>query len=99
MQEEEEAAMASGAEEETRAAVAREGARRSVREKEKTKLRERERRSITTKIVQGLRKNGGYRLSPRADINQVLRELAREAGWTVDPDGTAYRSKVPYFFS
>ncbi|KAF8408783.1 hypothetical protein HHK36_004852 [Tetracentron sinense] len=65
---------------------------RSASEKERTKMRERQRRSITTKIFNGLRKNGGYNLPPRADINDVLRELAREAGWVVEPDGTTYRS-------
>ncbi|XP_059638454.1 BES1/BZR1 homolog protein 3-like [Cornus florida] len=65
---------------------------RSAADKERTKMRERRRRSITTNILHGLRKHGGYRLSPRADINQVLRELAKEAGWVVDPDGTTYRS-------
>ncbi|XP_052183656.1 protein BZR1 homolog 2-like [Diospyros lotus] len=68
---------------------------RSAAEKEKTKMRERQRRSITTKIFHGLRKHGGYRLSPRADINEVLRHLAREAGWVVDADGTTYRSPAP----
>lgn len=53
----------------------------SASEKEKTKLRERHRRSITTKIFNGLRKYGGYNLPPRADINDVLRALANEAGW------------------
>ncbi|KAF5738353.1 hypothetical protein HS088_TW13G01251 [Tripterygium wilfordii] len=66
-------------------------AMRSESEKEKTKLRERQRRAITTKILHGLRKHGGYHLSPRADINEVLRELAKEAGWVVEPDGTTYR--------
>ncbi|XP_057763883.1 protein BZR1 homolog 4-like [Salvia miltiorrhiza] len=65
---------------------------RSALERERTKMRERQRRSITTTIFHGLRKHGGYRLSPRADINEVLRHLALEAGWTVDPDGTTYRS-------
>ncbi|KAL1560506.1 protein BZR1 4-like [Salvia divinorum] len=66
--------------------------RRSALERERTKMRERQRRSITTNIFHGLRKHGGYRLSPRADINEVLRNLAQEAGWTVDNDGTTYRS-------
>ncbi|KAJ0081763.1 hypothetical protein Patl1_11311 [Pistacia atlantica] len=69
------------------------GGGRSESEKEKTKLRERQRRAITTKIFHGLRKWGGYHLSPRADINEVLRELAKEAGWVVEPDGTTYRAK------
>ncbi|KAI5057498.1 hypothetical protein GOP47_0027513 [Adiantum capillus-veneris] len=67
----------------------------SASEKEKTKLRERNRRSITTKIFQGLRKYGGYNLAPRADINEVLRCLAAEAGWTVEEDGTTYRTQAP----
>ena len=71
------------------------GSGRSESEKEKTKIRERQRRAITTKIFHGLRRHGGYRLSPRADINEVLRHLANEAGWLVEPDGTTYRSNVP----
>lgn len=67
---------------------------RSESDKERTKLRERQRRAITTRIFHGLRKYGGYQLSPRSDINQVLRELAKEAGWVVEPDGTTYRYKV-----
>ncbi|KAJ6751865.1 hypothetical protein OIU85_002296 [Salix viminalis] len=67
---------------------------RSESDKERTKLRERERRAITTRIFHGLRKFGGYHLSRRSDINQVLRELAKEAGWVVEPDGTTYRYKV-----
>ncbi|XP_057856784.1 uncharacterized protein LOC131066094 [Cryptomeria japonica] len=67
--------------------------RSSAIEKEKTKLRERHRRSITTKIFNGLRKYGGYNLPPRADINDVLRALAGEAGWIVEPDGTTYRAQ------
>ncbi|POO00967.1 BES1/BZR1 transcription factor [Trema orientale] len=68
------------------------GGGRSEIEKEKTKMRERQRRAITGKIFHGLRKHGGYSLSPRADINEVLRQLAREAGWIVEPDGTTYRA-------
>ncbi|KAL6567254.1 hypothetical protein OROGR_000922 [Orobanche gracilis] len=73
------------------------GSLRSAVEKEKTKMRERQRRSITTNIFHGLRKHGGYRLSPRADINEVLRHVAQEAGWMVDPDGTTYRSRPDTF--
>ncbi|KAL6500606.1 hypothetical protein OROHE_025403 [Orobanche hederae] len=73
------------------------GSLRSAVEKERTKMRERQRRSITTNIFHGLRKHGGYRLSPRADINEVLRHLAQEAGWMVDPDGTTYRSRPASF--
>ncbi|KAK2644790.1 hypothetical protein Ddye_019985 [Dipteronia dyeriana] len=70
------------------------GGVRSESDKERTKLRERQRRAITTKIFHGLRKWGGYHLSPRADINEVLRELAREAGWIIEPDGTTYRATL-----
>ena len=66
----------------------------SEKEKEKTKIRERHRRSITTKILTGLRKHGNYNLPPRADINDVLRALATEAGWIVEADGTTYRNTV-----
>ncbi|XP_068653896.1 BES1/BZR1 homolog protein 4-like [Aristolochia californica] len=66
---------------------------RSASDKEKTKLRERKRRAITTKIFHGLRKHGGYNLPPRADINDVLRHLAGEAGWVIESDGTTYRTK------
>ncbi|KAI3983870.1 hypothetical protein MKX01_011578 [Papaver californicum] len=31
-------------------------------------------------------------LPARADMNDVLAALARQAGWSVDPDGTTYRS-------
>ncbi|BBN19024.1 protein MpBZR1 [Marchantia polymorpha subsp. ruderalis] len=71
----------------------REMAKLSASEKEKTKLRERQRRAITTKIFAGLRKHGGYNLPPRADINDVLKALAQEAGWTVEADGTTYRTQ------
>ncbi|KAI5063346.1 hypothetical protein GOP47_0021893 [Adiantum capillus-veneris] len=64
----------------------------SEKEKEKTKMRERHRRSITTKILTGLRKHGNYNLPPRADINDVLRALAIEAGWVVEADGTTFRN-------
>lgn len=70
----------------------REMAKLSASEKEKTKLRERQRRAITTKIFAGLRKHGGYNLPPRADINDVLKALAQEAGWTVEADGNTYRN-------
>ncbi|MCO5555495.1 hypothetical protein L7F22_009040 [Adiantum nelumboides] len=63
------------------------------KEKEKTKLRERHRRSITSNILAGLRRYGNYNLPIRADINDVIKALAREAGWTVEADGTTFRSK------
>ncbi|KAF3773064.1 Beta-amylase 7 [Nymphaea thermarum] len=67
------------------------GSRASATEKEKLKLRERRWRSITTKIFSGLRKHGGYDLPPRADINDVLRAVAVEAGFVVETDGSTYR--------
>jgi lauroyl/myristoyl acyltransferase len=63
------------------------------------KMMERQTRAITTNIFHGLRKHGGYLLSPRADINEVLRELAKEAGWVVLPDDTTYRSSSPHVSS
>ncbi|KAG6537902.1 BES1/BZR1 homolog protein 2-like [Zingiber officinale] len=41
--------------------------------------------------MEGLRKHGGYDLPARADVNDVLRALAAEAGWVVEHDGTTYR--------
>ncbi|PHU09600.1 Beta-amylase 7 [Capsicum chinense] len=52
---------------------------RPVEEKERTKLRERQRRAITAKILAGLRRHGNYNLRVRADINDVIAALAREA--------------------
>ncbi|KAI3974940.1 hypothetical protein MKX01_005051 [Papaver californicum] len=70
------------------------GIRRSrpKEEKERTKLRERHRRAITGKILTGLRRHGNYNLRVRADINDVIASLAREAGWVVLPDGTTFPS-------
>ncbi|KHG19614.1 Beta-amylase 7 [Gossypium arboreum] len=71
------------------------GARRSrpLEEKERTKLRERHRRALTARILAGLRKHGNYNLRVRADINDVIAALAREAGWVVLPDGTTFPSR------
>ena len=71
------------------------GARRSrpLEEKERTKLRERHRRAITARILAGLRRHGNYNLRVRADINDVIAALAREAGWIVLPDGTTFPSR------
>ncbi|XP_074279875.1 beta-amylase 7 [Silene latifolia] len=66
---------------------------RPLEEKERTKLRERHRRAITAKILTGLRRHGNYNLRVRADINDVIAALAREAGWVVLPDGTTYPSQ------
>ncbi|WOK94867.1 hypothetical protein Cni_G03572 [Canna indica] len=73
------------------------GARRSrpAEEKERTKLRERHRRAITGRILAGLRRHGNYNLRVRADINEVIAALAREAGWVVLPDGTTFPSSQP----
>lgn len=66
---------------------------RPKEEKERTKLRERQRRAITARILAGLRRHGNYNLRVRADINDVISALAREAGWVVLPDGTTFPSK------
>lgn len=66
---------------------------RPIEEKERTKLRERQRRAITAKILAGLRRHGNYNLRVRADINDVIAALAREAGWIVLPDGTTFPSR------
>ncbi|ONK55361.1 uncharacterized protein A4U43_UnF4380 [Asparagus officinalis] len=39
----------------------------------------------------GLRTYGNYNLPKHCDNNEVLKALANEAGWTVEPDGTTYR--------
>lgn len=74
---------------------------RPKEEKERTKLRERHRRAITARILAGLRTHGNYNLRVRADINDVISALAREAGWVVLPDGTTFpsRSQVPLSLS
>ncbi|XP_015868825.1 beta-amylase 7 isoform X2 [Ziziphus jujuba] len=66
---------------------------RPLEEKERTKLRERHRRAITARILAGLRRHGNYNLRVRADINDVISALAREAGWVVLPDGTTFPSR------
>lgn len=65
------------------------------KEKECTKLRERHRRAITSRMLAGLRQYGNFPLPARADMNDVLAALAREAGWVVDADGTTYRQCPP----
>lgn len=69
---------------------------RPKEEKERTKLRERHRRAITARILAGLRRHGNYNLRVRADINDVIAALAREAGWVVLPDGTTFPSNRPH---
>ncbi|XP_021753970.1 beta-amylase 8-like isoform X2 [Chenopodium quinoa] len=71
------------------------GRREREKEKERTKLRERHRRAITSRMLSGLRQYGNFPLPARADMNDVLAALAREAGWMVEPDGTTYRSSPP----
>lgn len=71
------------------------GKREREKEKERTKLRERHRRAITSRMLAGLRQYGNFPLPARADMNDVLAALAREAGWTVDADGTTYRQSTP----
>jgi hypothetical protein len=66
------------------------GRRRVREEQERTKLRERQRRAVTGRILAGLRQHGNYSLRARADINEVIAALAREAGWVVLPDGTTF---------
>ncbi|KAM3270786.1 beta-amylase 8 [Capsicum chacoense] len=61
------------------------------KEKERTKLRERHRRAITSRMLAGLRQHGNYQLPVRADMNDVLAALARQAGWIVESDGTTFR--------
>ncbi|MCD9645530.1 hypothetical protein HAX54_034526 [Datura stramonium] len=46
-----------------------------------------------TNILAGLRRHGNYNLRVRADINDVIAALAREAGWVVLPDGTTFPSR------
>uniref|UniRef100_A0A804UD68 Beta-amylase n=1 Tax=Zea mays TaxID=4577 RepID=A0A804UD68_MAIZE len=70
--------------------------RRAREEKERTKMRERQRRAITGRILAGLRQHGNYRLRARADINEVIAALAREAGWVVLPDGTTFPSSSSF---
>ncbi|KAF9625993.1 hypothetical protein IFM89_028687 [Coptis chinensis] len=71
------------------------GKKEREREKERTKLRERHRRAITSRMLAGLRQHGNFTLPARADMNDVLAALAREAGWIVEADGTTYRPSPP----
>ncbi|OWM65559.1 BES1/BZR1 homolog protein 4-like isoform X2 [Punica granatum] len=61
------------------------------KERENNKRRERRRRAIAAKIFAGLRMYGNYKLPKHCDNNEVLKALCREAGWTVEEDGTTYR--------
>ncbi|KAL4554029.1 hypothetical protein LXL04_039855 [Taraxacum kok-saghyz] len=61
------------------------------KERENNKRRERRRRAVASKIFTGLRMFGNYKLPKHCDNNEVLKALADEAGWTVEPDGTTYR--------
>ncbi|CAD5334015.1 unnamed protein product [Arabidopsis thaliana] len=42
-------------------------------------------------MLAGLRQYGNFPLPARADMNDVIAALAREAGWSVEADGTTYR--------
>ncbi|XP_071692805.1 beta-amylase 8 [Rutidosis leptorrhynchoides] len=64
------------------------------KEKERTKLRERHRRAITSRMLNGFRQYGNFPLPARADMNDVLAALARQAGWTVESDGTTFRQST-----
>lgn len=46
-------------------------------------------------MLAGLRQYGNFPLPARADMNDVLAALAREAGWVVETDGTTYRQSPP----
>lgn len=46
-------------------------------------------------MLAGLRQYGDFPLPARADMNDVLAALAREAGWTVEADGTTFRQSPP----
>ncbi|GLU13854.1 hypothetical protein SLE2022_304640 [Rubroshorea leprosula] len=61
------------------------------KERENNKRRERRRRAIAAKIFTGLRMYGNYKLPKHCDNNEVLKALCKEAGWTVEEDGTTYR--------
>ncbi|KAE8677847.1 Detected protein of confused Function [Hibiscus syriacus] len=58
---------------------------------ETTKTRKRHRRVFTRRLLVGLRHYVNFPLPPNSAMNDVLAALAREAGWTVEPDGTTYR--------
>nr|GMD95018.1 beta-amylase 8 [Ipomoea batatas] len=59
------------------------------------KIRERERRAFTARMIDGLRQHGNYNLPAGASMNQVLVAVVSEAGYTVDSDGTTYRPPPP----
>ncbi|KAE8707218.1 hypothetical protein F3Y22_tig00110386pilonHSYRG00060 [Hibiscus syriacus] len=65
--------------------------RENEKEKERSKFRKRNKRVFTRRMLAGLRQFGNFPIPPHAARNDVLAALAREAGWTVEPDGTTYR--------
>ncbi|KAE8661453.1 hypothetical protein F3Y22_tig00113725pilonHSYRG00344 [Hibiscus syriacus] len=67
------------------------GKRELEKEKERTKTRKWHRRVFTRRMLAGLRQYGNFPLPSHAAMNDVLAVLAREAGWTVEPDGTTYK--------
>lgn len=76
-------------------ATANKSRKEREKEKERTKFRERHRRAFTARVMTGLRQHGNFALPARSDMNDVLRALARQAGWIVEPDGTTYRPAAP----
>ncbi|KAJ6703802.1 BETA-AMYLASE 8 [Salix viminalis] len=50
---------------------------------------------LRKRMLAGLRQYGDFPLPARADMNDVLAALAREAGWTVEADGTTFRQSPP----
>lgn len=63
------------------------------RERENNKKRERKRRAVSARIFNGLRQHGNYRLPKHCDNNEVLKALCREAGYTVEEDGTTFKEE------
>ncbi|ONK59474.1 uncharacterized protein A4U43_C08F6800 [Asparagus officinalis] len=63
----------------------------SEREREENRRRESRRRFITTRIFEGLRRYGNYKLRKNAGRNELLKALCEEAGWDVDDEGNISR--------
>ncbi|XP_019156606.1 PREDICTED: beta-amylase 8-like [Ipomoea nil] len=76
-------------------ATANKSRKEREKQKERTKFRERDRRAFTSRMMAGLRQYGNFDLPPRSDMNDVLSALARQAGFTVEPDGNTYRPAAP----
>ncbi|KAH0970619.1 hypothetical protein GBA52_022775 [Prunus armeniaca] len=68
---------------------------RPMRGEERTRLRGGSAGAITARILARVsRRHGNYNLRVRADINDVIAALAREAGWVVLPDGNNISCKI-----